>query len=709
MGLAAIAVLAALTCAAAGADVGSIEGTVVGRHSHRPLFAADVTIVGAGLGGIADRTGRFEVGGLPPGLHTVRVSMMGYEPVLLDDVRVESGRATPLRIELKPRVIDIGLDVLVTAKHFQKDSERPTSFRSLTPAEIRYAPGALEDVFRVLQSMPGVSPADVTNSNLIVRGGDPSENRTLLENIEIPRPLHFGRPGGSIGGISIVSPSLLERVDFLTGGFPARYGDKMSSVFEMKLRDGSSTRVNTDVNLNLGGFSLVVDGPVPGGGTMIWSVRRGVFDLITSALGVSALPSYWDVVGKVTYDLDDRNRLSIVGFYFPDDLEMAADPEGEFRHGMWPGLDLERHDHGNALGVNWRRLLGAGGYVLTTASYVSSSWATTRGSEEDPSLIGDAVREDELRLKTEVNYRFSDRLAVRAGVFSKGIKSEHNIWSIADTTAAGYVIPAYHESFKPAPTWKAGSHLQATVRPLDRVSLTAGVRYDYYDFTDESSVSSRLGLTLALTDKTTLNAAYGHYYQTAAPWQVALHPSNVTLRSSRSVHYVVGFTRMLSDDAQLSLEVYDKELSNAFVSEYSTRVITNDGDGYARGVELCVQKKMSGRLTGSVAYTYSVSRRRDGDGLREYSSEFDRPHNLSLVGSFAPTDRWRLGAKFVYATGSPYTPAVGTEMRDGDWYIVRAPKNSARYPDYHMLDIRVDRTFRFAGWKQKQCPHNRFV
>jgi hypothetical protein len=90
--------------------------------------------------------------------------------------------------------------------------------------------------------------------------------------------------------------------------------------------------------------------------------------------------------------------------------------------------------------------------------------------------------------------------------------------------------------------------------------------------------------------------------------------------------------------------------------------------------------------------------RRDGESLPEYYSEFDRPHNLTLVGSFTPSDRWRLGAKFLYATGSPYTPVVGSEQVDGEWYAVRGTKNSARYPDYHMLDVRVDRTFKFAGW-----------
>ncbi len=680
-------------------SVGSLAGTVTDKYTRQPLFATDVVVVGTGLGGITDRHGKFKISDVPVGTYQVTVSMMGYELGVVDDVEVKGGSVTTMRFGLYPRVLDIGLKVLVEANHFHKDSEKPTSFRTLTAQEMRYSPGSMEDVFRVLQSMPGVSPADMTNSNLIVRGGDPSENRTLFENIEIPRALHFGRPGGTIGGISIVSPSLLKRVEFLTGGFPARYGDRVSSVFEMKLRDGSSTDYSTDFNLNMGGFSLSADGPLPGGGTMLFSVRRGVFDLLTSTMGVPALPSYWDAVGKVTYDLGSSNRLSLVGFYFPDDLEIAADSENENRHGNWTGLDLQRSDHGRALGLNWRYLMGERGYVLTTASHVSNSWTTSRGTGEEPELVGDAIREEEFQLKSELNRRLSDRVNVRLGVFARQIHSEQNTWSVSDTTASGEFIPGYRVTHNPDPTYKAGSYVQATVRPFSRASLTSGLRYDYYDFTGESKVSPRLGMALSLTERTTLNAAYGHYYQTAALWQVASHLSNTSLRSSSSVHYVAGLEHLFSGNTQISVEAYHKELSDVFVHDYSTRMTTNNGSGHARGVELCIQRKMSRGLVGSVAYTYAVSVRRDGESLPEYYSEFDRPHNLTLVGSYTPSDKWRVGAKFFYATGSPYTPVVGSEQVDGEWYTVRGTKNSARYPDYHMLDIRIDRSFQFANWK----------
>ncbi|HYW69236.1 MAG TPA: TonB-dependent receptor, partial [bacterium] len=510
--------------------------------------------------------------------------------------------------------------------------------------------------------------------------------------------LHFGRPGGTIGGISIVSPGLIERVDFHTGGFPARYGDKVSSVFEMKLRDGSSTDYNTSLNLNMGGFGLVTDGPLPGGGTMLFSARRGVFDLLTRTMDIPALPSYWDVVGKISYDVGASDHLSLVGFYFPDDLRLESDLEGEDRHGIWPGLDMERSDHGRAVGLNWRHLMGDRGYLLTTVSHVSNSWTTERGTEDSPALVGDAIRQEEFQLKSELTRGLSDQVNVRLGVFAAQLHSEQNTWSAADTTATGSVIPAYRVNYDPEPTYKAGLYLQTTLRPFSRVSLTSGMRYDYYDFTGETSFSPRFGLALSLTDRTTLNAAYGHYYQTAAPWQVALNPMNTNLESSSSIHYVAGLEHLVSRSTKLSVEAYYKDLADVFVHDYSTRVTTNEGSGYARGVEVCLQRKMSRGLVGSIAYTYSVSVRKNGDDVPERYSDYDRPHNLTVVGSYAPSDDWRIGAKFLYASGSPYTPIIDSELEGGEWYGVAGQTNSARYPNYQMLDVRVDRKFRFGSW-----------
>lgn len=675
--------------------VGSIEGTVIDRDTYQPLPGVNVIIVDTTMGAATDLSGKFLIMNVPVGTYQVKASMIGYQPEVKTAIVVSTNRVTMVNFELSQKAVELE-EIVVRAGYFEKDTEKPISARTLTPREISSTPGAVEDIFRVIKSIPGVSVVGARKANLIVRGGAPDENRTLLENIEIYNPLHFGRPDGSMGGISIINLSLVKRVDFLTGGFPAKYGDKMSSVFEMWLKEGNRTDFNTDLNLNMAGFGILLDGPIPGDGTMLFAARRGFFDLLTSLINEPGLPRYWDLVGKATYNLSVNHELSLVGFYYLDQFEQPPDSTED--------NELERKyahkadNYGSAIGLNWRYLFSKHGYMLTTAALISNGWKSHFGTESNPELIGDDIKENEAHLKSELTYRFSDVVEMKGGFFWKTIDSDHRIWSIEDTTRTGVIIPAYNVTYYPPLTFKAGFFLQTTLCPFTRFSINVGLRHDYFELTEESKFSPRLGVSYHLTDKTTLNAAYGHYYQTPAAYQVAIEPVNAALLSNRAIHYIAGIEHLLSRDTKISVEVYQKDLENVFVDSDTSRVITDTGSGYARGIELYIQKKMSKNLVGSFAYTYSISKRQDGEFLPEYYSEFDQPHNFALVSGYKLSDKWQIGVKFQYASGSPYTPVVGAVQKDGEWYVVEGDYNSARYPAYHKLDIRIDRSFDFRNW-----------
>lgn len=676
--------------------VGSIEGTVIDRSTYQQLPGVNIIIVDTTMGAATDLKGRFLIKNVPIGTYQIEASMIGYQPEVKTEIVVSTNRVTMIDFELSQKAV-LGEEVVVKAGYFKKDTEKPISSKTLTPQEIRSSAGAVEDIFRVIKSMPGVSVVGMRSANLIVRGGAPDENRTLLENIEIYNPLHFGRPGGSMGGISIINLSLLQRVDFLTGGFPAKYGDKMSSVFEMRLKEGNRTDFNTDLNLNMAGFGVQLDGPIPGNGTMLFAARRGFFDLLTPLINEPALPRYWDLVGKATYNMGVNHKLSPVGFYYHDNFEQPPDStednelERKYTH--------KRDDYGSAIGLNWRYLFSKHGYMLTTAALISNGWKSSFSAENNPKLIGDDIKEDEAHLKSELTYKLSDVVEVKGGLFWKTINSNQKIWNnLADTTGTGFIIPAYKVSYNPPLTFKAGSFLQATLRPFTLLSINTGLRYDYFEFTEESKISPRLGLRYSLTNITTLNAAYGHYYQTPAAHQVAIEPANTALHSSHAIHYIAGIEHLLYHDTKISVEVYHKELDDVFVDSDTSRVLTNAGSGYAHGIELYLQKKMSKNLVGSVAYTYSISKRKDGVLLPECYSDYDQPHNFTLVSGYKLSDNWQIGVKFQYASGSPYTPVIGAVQKDDEWYVVEGDYNSERYPDYHKLDIRIDRRFHFSNW-----------
>ncbi|MDP2207563.1 MAG: TonB-dependent receptor [Bacteroidota bacterium] len=676
---------------------GSISGEVRDAVTKQPLPSANVAVVGTKSGASTNEKGYFVIKNIPIGVYQLKVSFIGYNNFINDDIQVVLNRNTNTQVELIPSQVEVD-EVVVTGGYFQKSVENTVSYRTLSSQEIRRSPGSAEDIFRVMQSLPGVATAGGKSAQLIVRGGSPDENLTLLDNIEIYNPIHFARTGESMGIISIVNPSLLKDVNFMTGGFPAKYGDKMSSVFDMNMIDGNKEMHNIDVNANVAGFGVMVDGPVMDNGTMVFSARRGLFDLLTSVLNRPAAPSYYDAVGKITYDLDAKNRLSLVGFYYLDQIER----EGTVR--MKSSTDtgkynyLTRDDYGSALGVNWRYLLSPAAYSLTTLSFSGNGWNTLRGTETERDLIGEDILENSYTLKNEITYQINPKIDIKGGAQMRFIESKHNTWKPADTTRLGQIISASSISFLPEVSNKPSVFLQSTWSPWVQLSLTTGARYDYFSFTKEATFSPRVSASYHLTEKTAFNMAYGKFYQTPASYQIALDPINQQLRSSNATHYILGVEQLLRDDIRATVEVYHKDLSNVIVENDTTDILYNTGSGYARGIEFSLQKKFTDGFVGTASYSYSESKRRDANGLAEYYFEFDRPHILNLIAGIELGEGWQLGAKFQYSSGNPYTPVVGIAEKNGTFYVVDGAYNSARLPDYHKLDVRVDKKFVFNAW-----------
>jgi len=674
---------------------GSISGEVRDAITQQPLPGANVFVLGTAIGATSDDKGYYVIKNIAPGKYHVKAAIIGYESSNNPDVVVMPQRNKMISFNLKASIIEMDV-VTIQSDYFAKPTENVVSIRTLSPEEIRRSPGSAEDIFRVMQSMPGVATAGGKSAQLIVRGGSPDENLTLLDNIEIYNPIHFARTGESMGIISIVNPALLEKVDFLTGGFPAKYGDKMSSVFDMTLQNGNKELYNMDVNANIAGFGVTVDGPLVENSSMIFSLRRGFFDLLTSLLNKPVAPRYYDAVGKITYDLNPNNRISLVGFYYLDQIDKLGSTKESSAMSKYDYL--ARDDYGSAMGLNWRSLISQHAFALTTVSFTGNGWTTRQGSETNRALRGEDILEKEFTVKSELTYQFSPVLDLKIGGLVKMIDSKNESWTPEDTTRSGVIIPAARISYIPDMTSKATLYVQSSYRIVRPVTISAGLRFDRFALTNESNISPRLALSYRFLESTSLNLVWGKYIQSPASYQISPDPRNLSLKSSTAFHYVAGLEHRLADDTRATVEVYHKELSNLVVDPDSSNLLLNTGSGYARGVELSLQKKFTDGFVGSASYSYSVSKRRDNSTQALYDFEFDRPHIINLIAGMEVGEGWQIGAKFQYASGNPYTPVVSAVMKNGVYYVVDGGYNSARYPAYHKIDVRIDKKFQFSSW-----------
>ena len=674
---------------------GTISGEVRDAVTKQPLPGANIIIQGTSLGTTCNDKGYYVLTNIAPGKYGLKASFVGYESSTNADVVVSPLRNIKITFELISSSIEMN-EVSVESDYFARPAENVVSIRTLSPEEIRRSPGSAEDIFRVMQSLPGVATAGGKSAQLIVRGGSPDENLTLLDNIEIYNPIHFARTGESMGIISIVNPALLEKVDFLTGGFPAMYGDKMSSVFDMKLADGNRELSNSDLNVNVAGFGATVDGPLIDNSSVIFSVRRGFLDVLTSMMGKPAAPRYYDAVGKITYDVNPANRISLVGFYYIDQIDKLGTTKESSAMSKYDYM--VRDDYGSAFGLNWRSLLSQQGYLLTTASFTGNGWTTAQGTQTNRTMRGDDILENEFTLKSELTYQVSPTFDVKIGGMAKYIDSRNSSWTPEDTTRTGIVIPATSILFRPDLTNKTALYVQSSYHIVRPLILSAGLRYDHFALINAGSISPRLALSYKLLESTSLNLAWGKYTQSPASYQISPDPRNLSLKYSTAIQYVAGIEHLLADDTRITLEAYHKELTNVFVNPDSSNLILNTGTGYARGVEFSLQKKFSDGFVGSASYSYSVSKRQDNEALPEYHFEYDRPHIINLLAGMEVGEGWQIGAKFQFASGNPYTPVVGVVKKGGVFYLVDGSVNSARYPDYHKIDIRLDKQFILAGW-----------
>jgi hypothetical protein len=222
--------------------VGSIRGRVLGLPTQEPVPGAIVLLLRTTLGAAADENGHFTITGVPVGTYQLRASAVGREPTIVADVVVAAGRSVDLLIRLEELPVGIE-EVEVRGKYFQKTPDAPVSAQRLSYEEIRRSPGGFEDVVRTISVFPGVAQALPGRNDLVVRGGAPSENLFVVDNVEIPNINHFGTLGSGGGPLSYINLDFVRETAFSTGGFGVRYGDRLSSASISTVR--STKRVHS--------------------------------------------------------------------------------------------------------------------------------------------------------------------------------------------------------------------------------------------------------------------------------------------------------------------------------------------------------------------------------------------------------------------------------------------------------------------------------
>lgn len=704
-------------------SLGKLQGKVIDKLTRQPVPSANILLENSNLGAASDLTGNFKIENVPIGRYQIRVSSIGYQTIINPDVIVSTGHTVNLQFEMIETIIPIKGEVLVQAEFFQRDPSQIVSTHNLNYEEIRRTPGAAGDISRVVLSLPGVITAADDRNDLLVRGGNPTENLNLIDNIEIPNLNHFGTQGASGGPIGMVKTEFIREVNFSSGGFPVKFGERLSSVMDIKLREGNRENFQGDVNLSMAGFGGSLEGPIFSKGSWMLSARKSYLDLIAKLNATSvatAIPHYSNYQSKVVYDIDENNQLSFIGLAGMDKISFQ---EGEYNLvAYFKEYDIQHNQNQFITGINLRTLWSKNSFSLLTLSNSYNDFSSDvihAGSKRD--YYSNHSFEREYHLKGEFNLKLDPSLEINIGGGLKWINLNHNIYYQGDTIYSikngivdTSVFSPLNYSFG-TNTSKAFVYAQFTKWFFEKFKIVAGLRYDNFAFIDNpSAVSVRAGLSYYFSPITILNLSAGNYYQTPPYIWLTADQSSRNLENMRADHFVVGMEHFFSDDLKMTLEAYQKNYSNIPTSKtvpqfiasnggtdygvFMMRDLTSDGKGFARGIELTIQKKLLNDFYGIISYGHSEVRFTPLDGI-ERPGNFDFRNVFTLVFGYIPNDKYESSLKWRYAGGRPYTPfneelskVFRREVLDF------SHMNELRYDDYHRLDLRFDRRWHFEKW-----------
>ena len=698
-----------------------LSGYVRERESNRPL--ADLVILerNHGLGTATDSSGYYQLR-LPAGLNFLETRSVGKQGEQKQVILYNDGQLDWSVEEGVERLEE----VVVEAQQDRNVEEVVAGTQVINAEESKDIPLVLgeRNILDVAASLPGISRAGEGALGLNVRGGRTDQNMFLLNEAIVYNPTHF------FGIFQALNPFVTQQVEIFKGVIPVEYGGRLSSVFDIQTKDGSTDGLAGEGSVGPVTANLALEIPVrKDKSSLVLGGRVAYSDWILRALDDEDLSnstaSFYDVIGTYTDRLNENNRLKATGYYSKDRFSITSD--STFRYSN------------RAASVEWNHTFNE----RNTASFslANSRYAFEIGYEADSNTdfnLGFSVEETEL--KGLNRFRIGDRHRMTYGLSGKYYRLNPGTLEPegSDSDVGFQEIPREQGL-------EGGLFVSDDWEATEKLSLSAGVRLSFYTALGPSDqtvyapgqpknpttaidtltygsgesiktyggpevpFSARYLLDPSLSVKAGFSNMYQYIHTltnttTVSPidtWKL----SDPNIRPQTSQQVTLGFFKNLEDGLEASIEGYYKWSQDVLDFKTGAQILLNDaieteviqGDGKAYGVEFLL-KKTKGRLNGWLGYTYSRSLIRFDSPFPEervnngefFPSNYDRPHDISLIANYKFTQRYSASLNFAYQTGRPVTYPIGQFNFNNADYVFYSDRNAQRIPDYIRLDLGIN-------------------
>ena len=599
----------------------NIRGKVLDKDSKSPLPFATVQILHTDplIGTSTDYDGQFILPDVPVGRYDLKISFVGYGDLLVSEILLGSAKEAIVHAELTEKIDSLGELVVATQKSEPVNDMAIVNARPFNSEETKRFAATVGDPGRMAQIYAGVSGTDDASNEISIRGNSPNWLLWRLEGVEIPSPNHFAEEGYSAGAISLLSANMLGSSDFYTGAFPAEYGNALSGVFDINLRNGNNRENEYVFQVGVLGVDLSAEGPFKKEyeGSYLFNYRYSTLSVLNNVgfeISENAFPNYQDLSFKINLPTKKIGNISIWGVgglsdsdekYVPDTLNGEKLKYG-YRDYTKAGM--------YATGITHTFFVNDKSYVRSVFSS-SSSYSSNDYSQMDSLGILKQTFFDDLenrafRVNSFYNRKISNRLTMRTGIGLNFLSFRYYTRSYREDTDD---FNAYLD--KEGTTRIYQGYTQIKYKITDRLVFSGGLHYIHFTLNQDNSLEPRAGVAYELPHAQKIGLGYGkhtrheqlpvYFVENKMPDGTG-HMPNKSLQLTRSHHFMVSYEKSISDDWYFRSEVYfqhipnlpvannpDKYWSSIFGAFYPDDTLANIGEGRNYGIELTVQKYFS--------------------------------------------------------------------------------------------------------------------
>lgn len=647
---------------------------------------------------------------LVPGTYNIVFSYIGYQPI---KKQITLSENQELNINLPVAVTEME-EVVITEEAIDANvTDIKMSRNDLDIQQVKRLPALFgePDIIKTIQMMPGVITAGEGTSSFFVRGGSADQNLILIDEAPVYDPSHL------FGLFSVFNSDVIKDSRLYKGGIPPQYGGRLSSILDVRTKDGNNKEFGGNVGLGLLASKVMLEGPIKKDkSSFIVSGRRSYVDLFLKAAGEDNFVHFYDVNAKVNWRANNKNRFFAAVYLGRDVFEFE---------------DIFGFDWGNATATfRWNHLFND--RLFSNTSVIASNFDYKMELQDNVQGFQWVSNLQEFSLKEDLNYFINPNSSLDFGYhvtyrrFEPGVLSPNGDNSIFEELkiqkeyALDHAFYANHE-------YKINENL--TVAYGARLSIFQNVgKQDVYLYEDPFNnveiertdtlsfeafetietfvnLEPRVSLRYLLNPSSSVKASYNRMVQNThlistgtvpIPFNT-WKPSGYYLDPQLADQWALGYFKNIKDNTvELSAEVYYKDIQNVTDFADNAQIFFNEdlstefrqGDSWSYGLELMAQKK-EGKLTGFATYTWSKTERKvpDVNLDRVFLANYDRRHSFNILATYELNDQWVFGANFTYTSGRPITIPAARYAYEGYQVDYLTERNGYQLPDYHRLDL----------------------